>query len=374
MKLIEYLTKYLQKLVTKFEAYADEKLPYFYIQEWDRYTTAAKYISHLFGYLRRWIKQEQDEGKRNIYDVYTLHLVQWRMVFFESVYAKVVDAVLKMVEKHRNGENNEYGVIRQVVDSFTSLGVDEADPTKSTLDVYRFRFERPFLEATRLFYQAESKQFLTENTVIEYMKKAEARLDEEEERVRLYLHTDAAVPLKNTCNRALITDHSNILRDKFQVLLENDREEDMARMYNLLSRIPDGLDPLLSKFETHMRKAGLAAVAKAGSDAEKLEPKYYVGAVHAQNHNDDHNDELHSTRSSDNACRELANPKDVDNTITIRESWITIGGRDLVWLPPDYKATCSALCNNMLVLGHRSGQVTFFKFPSPLANLTSQLS
>ena len=55
-----------------------------------------------------------------------------------------------------------------------SLGMDESDPTKSTLDVYRFNFEKPFLEATTKYYQNESKQFVAENSVVEYMKKVGA--------------------------------------------------------------------------------------------------------------------------------------------------------------------------------------------------------
>lgn len=301
------------------KAHTDEALLTFYIKEWGRYTVAAKYIHHLFRYLNRhWVKREIDEGKKNIYDVYTLHLVQWRRVLFEQVSSKVMDAVLKLVEKQRNGETIEHGQIKQVVDSFVSLGLDEADPSKSTLDVYRFHFERPFLLATKEFYLAESKQFVSENSIVEYMKKAETRLDEEEERVRMYLHQDIAIPLKKTCNQALIADHSTLLRDEFQVLLDNDREDDMARMYGLLSRIPDGLDPLRSKFETHVRKAGLAAVQKIqSSEGDKLEPKVYVDAlleIHTQYQGlvkRAFTDEPEFTRSLDNACREFVNRNEV---------------------------------------------------------------
>ncbi|EEU40969.1 uncharacterized protein NECHADRAFT_103491 [Fusarium vanettenii 77-13-4] len=318
-KLIDYLKQHLEGLVNQSKAHTDEALLTFYIKEWGRYTVAAKYIHHLFRYLNRhWVKREIDEGKKNIYDVYTLHLVQWRRVLFEQVSSKVMDAVLKLVEKQRNGETIEHGQIKQVVDSFVSLGLDEADPSKSTLDVYRFHFERPFLTATKEFYLAESKQFVSENSIVEYMKKAETRLDEEEERVRMYLHQDIAIPLKKTCNQALIADHSTLLRDEFQVLLDNDREEDMARMYGLLSRIPDGLDPLRSKFETHVRKAGLAAVQKIqSSEGDKLEPKVYVDAlleIHTQYQGlvkRAFTDEPEFTRSLDNACREFVNRNEV---------------------------------------------------------------
>lgn len=296
------------------KSHTDEALLTFYIREWDRYTTAAKYINHLFRYLNRhWVKREIDEGKKNIYDVYTLHLVRWRLTLFAEVHDKVMEAVLKMVEKQRHGETIEHNQIKQIVDSFVSLGLDEADPTKSTLDVYRFNFEKPFLEATKSFYEAESKQFVAENSIVEYMKKAETRLDEEEERVAMYLHPDIIVPLKKCCNAALIADHSIILRDEFQVLLENDRTDDMQRMYNLLSRIPDGLEPLRTKFEAHVRKAGLTAVEKVAVDADKLEPKVYVDAlleIHTQYQDlvkKAFKDEPEFTRSLDNACREFVN-------------------------------------------------------------------
>ncbi|CZT06180.1 probable SCF complex member Cullin 1 [Rhynchosporium agropyri] len=316
--LITFLTKYLEDLVEKSRTHTDEALLSFYIREWDRYTTAAKYINHLFKYLNRhWVKREMDEGKKNIYDVYTLHLVQWRVTLFAKVQEKVMEAVLKMVERQRHGETIEHNQIKSIVDSFVSLGLDEADPTKSTLDVYRYNFEKPFLEATKVFYQAESKQFVAENSIVEYMKKAEIRLDEEEERVNMYLHQDIILPLKKCCNAALIADHSAILRDEFQILLDDDRYDDMKRMYNLLSRIPDGLDPLRARFEAHVRKAGLAAVAKVSVDAEKLEPKVYVDAlleIHTQYSGlvkQAFKDEPEFTRSLDNACREFVNRNQV---------------------------------------------------------------
>jgi cullin 1 len=317
-KLSEYLSEHLKGLVTESKAHTDEALLSFYIREWQRYTDAAKYIHHLFRYLNRhWVKREIDEGKKHVYDVYTLHLVQWRDVLFSRVSEKVMAAVLKLVEKQRNGETIEHNQIKQVVDSFVSLGLDDGDSSKTTLEVYRFHFERPFLDATKVFYENESKQFVAENSVVEYMKKAEARLDEEEERVKLYLHPDIGIPLKKACNQVLIADHSTILRDEFQVLLDNDREEDMARMYSLLSRIPDGLDPLRTKFESHVRNAGLAAVAKVASDADKLEPKVYVDAlleIHTQYQGlvkRAFKDEPEFTRSLDNACREFVNRNEV---------------------------------------------------------------
>lgn len=121
-------------------------------------------------------------------------------------------------------------------------------------------------------------------------------------------------PLMKNCLEVLVTGHSSLLRDEFQVLLDNDRQEDLARMYRLLNRIVDGLDPLRSRFEHHVRKCGLANVDKVAAGSEKeLEPKTYVDAlleVHTQYQklvDDAFNGESEFVRSLDNACKEFVN-------------------------------------------------------------------
>jgi cullin 1 len=310
----EYLSRHLAEVWKQSQSHTEEGLLGFYIREWNRYTTAAKYVNHLFRYLNRhWVKREIDEGKKNVFDVYTLHLVKWKEDFFENVHEKVMDAVLNLIEKQRNGETIEQSQIKSIVDSFVSLGLDENDSSKSTLDVYRAYFQKPFIAATKTYYENESRQFVAENSVVEYMKKAEARLDEEKSRVGLYLHPDVTKSLTDTCLDVLVTAHSTLLRDEFQILLDNERQEDLARMYRLLSRIKEGLDPLRTTFENHVRRAGLAAVERVASDGDNFEPKLYVDAllqVHTRYQNlvdDAFAGESEFVRSLDNACREFVN-------------------------------------------------------------------
>ena len=320
-----YLKQHLKGVYDLSSGHADEALLHYYIKEWDRYTTAAKYNHHLFKYLNRhWVKREIDEGKKDIYDVYTLHLVVWRDDLFMKLKDKVMVAVLQMVEKQRHGETIEQGQIKSVVDSFVSLGLDESDSTKSTLDVYRFHFERPFLAATSEFYKQESKEFVAENSVVEYMKKAEARLEEEKNRVGMYLHPDIMTPLMKTCLEALVADHSALLRDEFQRLLDTDRQEDLARMYRLLQRIQGGLEPLRTKFEAHVRKAGEDVVEKVAADGENLDPKTYVDALlevhtrYANLVNEAFAGESEFVRSLDSACKEFVNRNAVCKSSTTR--------------------------------------------------------
>ena len=316
-----YLKAHLKGILEQSKDYSDEALLTFYIKEWDRYTTAAKYINHLFKYLNRhWVKREIDEGKKDVYDIYTLHLVEWREELFEKVSKIVMKAVLRMVEKQRNGETIEQAQIKSIVDSFVSLGLDENDSTKSTLDVYRFHFERPFIDDTKAYYQTESKRFVSENSVVEYMKKAENRLEEEKNRVGLYLHQDIMNTLMKTCLQVLVTDHSTLLRDEFQPLLDMDRQDDLARMYRLLARIIDGLEPLKTKFEAHVRKSGLANVDKFATEGDNIAAKVYVDSLldihtqYAKLVEDAFGGESEFVRSLDNACKEFVNRNKVCKT------------------------------------------------------------
>jgi cullin 1 len=203
--LIECLCQYLSELKQRSKSYSDEALLRFYVEEWTYYTRSAKCIDHIFRYLyRHWIRRVMDEGKKNIYDVYTLHLVQWIGELVQEISGDVTEAVLKLVEKHRNGETIENSQTKAVVDSFASLRLDDTDLPKPTLDVYRYHFERPFIEAIKADYQAESAQSLSENLVVA-CKKALSLLEEEEQRVTLYWHPDIKPQLTKACNNTAAT-------------------------------------------------------------------------------------------------------------------------------------------------------------------------
>jgi cullin 1 len=245
----------------------------------------------------------------------------------QSKNTKLAGAILRMIEHQRNGETIDQGLVKKVVDSFVSLGLDETDTNKASLEVYKEHFETPFLEATEQYYKNESESFLASSSVEDYMKKAEERLREEEDRVDRYLNTQTRKSLVAKCEEVLIRAHAELLWDSFQGLLDFDKDEDLQRMYALLSRIPEGLEPLRKRFEEHVKKAGLAAVAKlvggggngngdgaaSGEANAELDPKAYVDAlleVHRKNSETvqrSFRGEAGFVASLDKACREFVN-------------------------------------------------------------------
>ena len=116
--------------------------------------------------------------------------------------------MLRLIERQRNGEDIDETLIKKVVRSFVLLGIDNTYPNKECLDVYKDHFEIPFIEASYKYYKQESEAFLAENAVSEYLKKAEERLKEEEDRVKRYLHSTTHEELLAKCKHALIREHA----------------------------------------------------------------------------------------------------------------------------------------------------------------------
>ncbi|KAI0726430.1 Cullin-domain-containing protein [Fomitopsis betulina] len=326
--LIRYFTTHLGDLKNHSDTLQDEALLQYYALEWDRYTTGANYINRLFTYLNRhWVKRERDEGRKGVYPVYTLALVQWKQNFFlhiQSKQHKLAGALLRLIERQRNGETIDQTLVKKVVDSFVSLGLDEGDINKVSYEVYKEHFEVPFLEVTEKYYKQESEAFLAENTVAEYLKKAEERLREEEDRVERYLNNNTRKGLISKCEQVLIREHSQRMWESFQELLDYDKDEDLQRMYALLARITEGLEPLRKRFEEHVKRSGLAAVSKlvgqGGADA--VDPKAYVDAlleVHSKNSETvtrSFRGEAGFVASLDKACRDFVNKNDATGTST----------------------------------------------------------
>ena len=46
----------------------------------------------------------------------------------------------------------------------------------------------------------------------------------------------------------------------------------------------------------------------------------------------------------------------------VNRHWVTWGGESILWVPPDYRASCVAVRHNILAIGHESGRVTFTEF------------
>eukprot|EP01125_Pyxidicula_operculata_P001267 TRINITY_DN11172_c0_g1_i1.p1 TRINITY_DN11172_c0_g1~~TRINITY_DN11172_c0_g1_i1.p1 ORF type:complete len:760 (-),score=149.56 TRINITY_DN11172_c0_g1_i1:60-2042(-) len=296
----------------------DDSLLNFYKKEFDRYTTALKVIHKIFHYLNRhWIKRETEDSKKEIYEVYTLALIIWKLHLFKPLQARITNALLSLIEKERNGEQIDTALVRGVIDAYISLGINKDKPDQVTLDIYIRDFEESFLRATVLYYQTESAEFTAKNSVGDYMKKVESRINQEKARVRAYLHSNTEQELLRKCYTHLIEKHKDFIWTEFPTLMQNEKIEDISRMYSLLSMIQNGLDPLITTFETHVQTNGLNAVKDTAKDSIN-DPKLYVETllkIHGKYYNmvkDSFKGDQGFTKALDKACRRFVN----DNAVT----------------------------------------------------------
>ncbi len=146
------------------------------------------------------------------------------------------------------------------------------------LKIYKEFFEAPFIDDTEHYYIRESHEFLRHNPVTEYMKKVETRLEEEKKRIRLYLNDTTEEILLNKCKLVLIQAHLDLFYSEFENLLNDAKNDDLARMYDLVAKVPNGLDELKRLLEIYIYNQGMEALEKC-CDAALNDPKLYVQTI-----------------------------------------------------------------------------------------------
>jgi cullin 1 len=254
---------------------SDEELLDFFCKQWNEWILACKVLDHIMAYMNRtWVKNQR-QSNTQIYEIIMMSDITWRDSMFTPLKGRLTSALLALIERDRNAEPINAQLIRDCTQCYARLGLNPENPKDTTLDVYREHFEADFLNATEIYYTIESTAFIEANGVCNYMQKVERRLDEEEGRVKRFLHPTTRDALITKLDQVLIEKHKESIWSKFHELLVEDKLADLGLMYTLLSRIKDGLEPLKTQFEAYVKAVGQDEILKDAKNAAE-KPNLFV--------------------------------------------------------------------------------------------------
>ncbi|KAL5004108.1 hypothetical protein ScPMuIL_017564 [Solemya velum] len=199
----------------------------------------------------------QNSSVMSIWDM-GLDLFRSHIVGHILVQARTVDGLLQFIERERNGE----AVDRQLLKSLLRM--------LSDLQIYQDAFERKFLDATDSLYAAEGQRLMQERDVPEYLAHVDKRLNEESERLLHYLDQSTRKPLVTCVEKQLLEQHlGQILQKGLDQLLNENRISDLTLLYQLFSKVKDGMRELGLAFALYIKNTGRLIVINVDNDAEK---------------------------------------------------------------------------------------------------------
>jgi len=157
-----------------------------------------------------------------------------------------------------------------------------------TLDVYETEFEADFLKDTMEYYKRKSQKWTEEDSVPDYLRKAEELYNAEKHRSATYLHPSTEPKLLKAIDTELIGEHQMKLLNSstgFTDLLERyekcegEDDTDLARMYSLFVRLPDsetsGITPIAAMLKEFITQVGLRIVEESSGDKkDHLVPRH----------------------------------------------------------------------------------------------------
>ncbi|KAL7979496.1 hypothetical protein Chor_004654 [Crotalus horridus] len=169
-----------------------------------------------------------------------LELFRTHIISDQKVQNKTIDGILLLIERERNGEAIDRSLLRSLLSML------------SDLQIYQDSFEHRFLEETNRLYAAEGQRLMQEREVPEYLHHVNKRLEEEADRIITYL--DQSTHPTAPCNISL--NH----------LLDENRIQDLSLLYQLFSRVKNGVQALLQQWIEYIKAFGSTIVINPEKD------------------------------------------------------------------------------------------------------------
>ncbi|CAI9100076.1 OLC1v1037001C1 [Oldenlandia corymbosa var. corymbosa] len=230
------------------------------VKRWSNHKVMVRWLSRFFHYLDRYFIARWALPPLN-----EVGLTCFKSKVFEELKRKATSGVIAVIQQERDGDIIDRSLLKNVLDLFVEIGMGQ-------MDCYEKDFEDAMLKDTTSYYSRQASKWILEDTCPDYMLKAEECLKREKDRVAHYLHSITESRLPKTVRHELLTVYASQLLEKehsgISALLQDEKVEDLSRMFRLFSKVDQGLDPVAKGFQQHVTSEGTALVKQA-EDAAK---------------------------------------------------------------------------------------------------------
>ena len=265
--LSDTITRHLQAVAGQVADSNDERFRPELKDKWDKHKLSSIMIRDILMYMDRTYVASQK--KTPVYER-GLQIFRDEVCRNARIKDRLLHMLLDLVQRERTGEMIERGLLKTITSMLVELG----------RDVYTRDFESPFLSASATFYQAESQEYIAQNSAADYIKKAEQRLQEEADRVAHYLDAATEAKIREVAERELIGRHMRTIAEMEHsgvvAMIEDNKLDDLKRAYELFKRVTQptsGLTVIREIMAAHVRARGTELV----SDEERnRDPVAYV--------------------------------------------------------------------------------------------------
>ena len=188
------------------------------------------------------------------------------------IQSNVLNVSLSLIRIERDGETVDRGLLKTTIDMLSDLREVSNDGMKGKGEsVFKTWWEAEFLQDTKAYYTIEAELNLERLSCPEFLAKIEKRLAEETDRSASYLNSNTGNLLLSVLDHVLIEntlqsliDHPNL---GLSALLNEDRVQDLKRMYTVFGRVGAGRPALMRGIKAWLVEQGAKIVETASSGA-----------------------------------------------------------------------------------------------------------
>eukprot|EP01006_Ploeotia_vitrea_P022893 TRINITY_DN55313_c0_g1_i1.p1 TRINITY_DN55313_c0_g1~~TRINITY_DN55313_c0_g1_i1.p1 ORF type:complete len:826 (-),score=59.68 TRINITY_DN55313_c0_g1_i1:152-2542(-) len=248
-----------------------------YHTKWQNYSVGIRVVHGCFAFMNKdWIDKNQNNasGKvtpSDVHPIQTLGHIVWREQLYVQIKDKMLNALLQQVRQDRDGKSVNSTLIKDILGSLVALGLDP----KRQYSFYEENFQTAFMEETEHYYTREVNDYLQDHSLAQYMAKMEKRLEDEQRRLVTYLDKNTEGPLMKVLVKVMVENRQDALLNECTSWFDDNRKEEQQRLYRLLNKSENGLEPLRKIVEDRIDQDGRREIEKVKAEAQK-EPAVYV--------------------------------------------------------------------------------------------------